>query len=372
MKILFVLENYHPRVGGLETLFKSLVESLSGQGHQVTVITNHPGGQVASIERYGSLTIRRYRFVNRYLFTFLAIFPAWWYARKADLVHTTSYNAALAGFLAARLSGRRVVVTFHEVWSELWLSLPFFSRFSLRCHYLFERLLLKLPYDRFVAVSQSTAAALESAGVSPSRIAMLYNGLDYDQWPQRPAYISTDRDFSFLYFGRLGISKGLDILIRAVAILSARRDQFRVQLVTAGRPKSLKRALEDMVDKLSIKDFVAFKGTLPSEHLRQLLWTTDCVVVPSYSEGFCFTAVESMASGVPLVCSDRGALPEVVSGRFIIFRPFTPEALAEALEAAMDGKWQESEPRKFPLEETTRRYTALYHQLTEGPEEAQG
>jgi len=66
MKILFILENFHPYVGGAETLFKSLADELAKKGHDVTVLTSHPGKGVLPTDfSDGAVTVQRYRFFNR-------------------------------------------------------------------------------------------------------------------------------------------------------------------------------------------------------------------------------------------------------------------------------------------------------------------
>ena len=126
MKILFVLENYFPNIGGVETLFKTLTEELVAQGHQVTVVTTLPDQSDApKFEQRGNLTIRRISFLNRYFFTFLGVFSVIKYVRDCDLVHTTSYNAGIPAILAAKLFGKKTIITFHEVWGTLWCRLPY-------------------------------------------------------------------------------------------------------------------------------------------------------------------------------------------------------------------------------------------------------
>ena len=64
-------------------------------------------------------------------------------------------------------TGKKTVITFHEVWGRLWFKLPFMNRFALFLHYCFEQFLLRLPFNRFIAVSESTASRLLEEGVKP-------------------------------------------------------------------------------------------------------------------------------------------------------------------------------------------------------------
>ena len=84
-------------------------------------------------------------------------------------------------------------------------------------HYLFEQILVHLPFDRFIAVSHFTGDRLARHTVPESKIVVIYNGIDYaalnDYRHDPPKY------FTYCYFGRLGISKGLDVLLTTSCVV---------------------------------------------------------------------------------------------------------------------------------------------------------
>ncbi|MEM6878904.1 MAG: glycosyltransferase [Bacteroidota bacterium] len=84
MRILFVLEHYYPYVGGAETLFRTLAESLASQGHEVEVLTTRVGGNLAAREVHKGVQIRRLNCRNRFFFTLYSIPWAIRYAGRAD------------------------------------------------------------------------------------------------------------------------------------------------------------------------------------------------------------------------------------------------------------------------------------------------
>ncbi len=361
MKILFILENHYPKIGGVETLFKNLTDSLAKEGHQVTVLTNRGTGEnLHPRESYmDNLTIIRKPFLNRYIFTFLAWIPGFLLARKHDIIHTTSYNAGIPAYISGLLARKKVLITFHEVWGKMWFDLPFFSKFSLSLHYWFEKVLLKFPFHRFIAVSNFTAQQLEKNGIVKSRISMIYNGLEYSEFKIEKS--ARDNEFfTFLYFGRLGISKGLDILINGAAICDK---PFKLQLVLPTYPADLLKIVKDLVLENGLDEKVEFFHELPFETLKEKITHADAVIVPSYSEGFCFTAVETIALGTPIISSDNGALKEVVSGKHLKMESFTSEALKEKMELAIDGEFLESEVRRFHLSDSIESYKKLYSEI---------
>lgn len=363
MKVLFVLENYFPNIGGVETLFKTLVESLVKAGHECIVITARLNREDPYREIKPGLTIIRLSVASRYLFTAQAIWPVLRHLRGVDLVQTTSYNAALPAFIAARLGRKKVVVTFHEAWGQLWFQLPFMSRFSKWAHYLFEQLLLRLPFDRFIAVSESTAKRLAEEGVAEKRITRINNGIDYAEFDDEAAWVAKPPGFIYTYFGRLGISKGLDLLLPAAEKVRAQVPDTHLELVVSKVPEKLLRWLQQEIRDRELEEYAVLRHHLSFEALKQLIRISDCVVIPSYSEGFCFAAVETMALGTPIISSGRGALQEVVGGRYLELESLTASDLEAAMLRAYRGDWEERPDRKFELQDTIEAYLRVYAEL---------
>ncbi|MEY3368163.1 MAG: hypothetical protein RI973_1318 [Bacteroidota bacterium] len=372
LKILFVLENFYPNIGGVETLFKNLNDHLNRQGIQTLVLTNRLSAEHPFLEQSGGSQIYRYRFMNRYLFTALAFLPVLKLARNCDLVHTTSYNAALPALLGAKLTNKKVVVTFHEVWGKLWFELPHLSFLSKMLHFLFEWFLLKLPFDQFVAVSEFTARRLMENGVPVHKIKVVYNGIDYGEFNDAANSVGSDlikpdskKDaFIYTYFGRLGISKGLDVLLGAAAALQKEIPDSKLKLILPLTPTSFLSRIKKQIQELGLQLHTELLHELPFDRLKSELLASDCVVIPSYSEGFCFAAAECAALGVPVVSSGRGALREVVSGSFLHLSQLDANSLASALTKASKGEWEQTPLKKFELGKTLESYLSLYRDLT--------
>jgi len=363
VKVLFVLEYHYPHVGGVETLFKDLTESLASRDYEVTVLTNqyHPG--LAKEEALNGVKIHRVPYRNRYLFTLLAFFPAYRMARTHDLIHSTSYNAALPAYFAGLLARKRVLITFHEVWGRLWFKLPFMGFISKILHFSFEWLLLKLSFHRFIAVSESTKNRLLDSGVPPHKLKMIYNGLDYSQFNIDDVQ-KTSTMYSFIYFGRLGISKGLDILLEGAALCQSAGAEFELQMVIPSENSSFKNQILDLIKEYELEDSVIMHHDLERLALLSLIKAVDATIVPSYSEGFGFTAVESRALGIPVISSGMGSLKEVISGYYIHFQPYSGQGLASAMLEAISGEWQFLPEKNFKLEDSVQGYIDLYKDIS--------
>ncbi len=358
MKILFVLEYYYPHIGGVERLFKALAEHLVNEGHEVMVLTNRFDKTLRKRESINGVSIRRLNFRNRYIFTFLSLPWVVKYARKVDLIHTTSFNAALPAYLGAKLLGKKSIITFHEAWGKLWFQLPFLSKLNKRLFYTYERLILNLGFDRFVAVSEYTKSSLKDSGVAENQLVKIYNGLEYNDLEREPK--KTIAPFTYTFFGRLGPSKGIDILMEASTVFLRTQEDARLKLIVSTEPQNMLDYIKKTIAEHDLQERVVIQHHLSDESLKKELLSSSCVVIPSISEGFCFAAAETVAMGIPIISSHMGALKEVVSGDFITMDAYHSTALVDALTKAYKGKWQHEALRKFELKASLNNYENLY------------
>lgn len=357
-KILFVLEHFYPYIGGAEKLFYVLTTGLAKRNCSVTVVTTLFDKNLPTEEIHRGVKIVRVNCFNRFAFTVFSLPKVVQYARQADLIHTTTYNAALPAALVGKLLQKPVLVTFHEVWGDLWRRLPFISFFQRNAFYYFEKILLYLSFSKFIAVSDFTKKELMKNGIPPEKIIRIYNGLDYKKFQNDS--VAPPEKFTFTYFGRLGISKGLDLLIPAAAQF---RDVFpdsKLKLIIPKYPVPLYQTIMDLVVQYDLNDYIEFHHNLPREELYAELLCSTCVVIPSYSEGFCFAAAEAVALNIPIISSNQGALLETVSGKYIPMESMTVDALTGALKKAYSNSWLEVPIRRFYLEESVERYMRLY------------
>lgn len=358
MKILFIQEYYYPYIGGVETLFKVLAENLVKRGHTVRVVCtkfnkNFPGEEIIN-----GVEVIRVPIASRYTFSFIGFFFIWKYSKGFDFIQTTTYNAALPAFFIALFRKKKIAITFHELWGKLWFQLPFMN-FPVRLgFFLYERFVLHLPFHKFIAVSDSTKNDLLKSKKS-SKVVRIYNGIEYNFEISDEKY----EQFTFTYFGRLGVSKGLDILLKAAKIFLHEHPETRLQLIIPVLPKATLHTILRLIDEYNIKDKTIVQHDLPRKELFKHVQKSHCVIIPSYKEGFCFTAVETIAMGVPIISSNKGALMEVVSGKHLKMKEHTPECLAENLLKMKNGEWDETPLRKFELQEQVEQYIEVYKEF---------
>lgn len=375
MRILFVLEYFWPQVGGVETLFLELAQGLVQRGHQVTVLTTRLQNTPAQ-EHHQGIEIRRIgdpARPSRYAFTAAATPSALRLARQADLIHTTTYNAALPAWLAGRLAGKPVTITFHELIGASWHALPGVSWASGWMFRLLELGCMKLPFVQYVGVSRATRNALRQAGVRDHQLTTVYNGVTLEDWASDPEVVARLRRGLrpegiplVTFYGRPGVTKGVEVLIEGFRRLLLERPEARLLLILGQYPPE-RRAMLVRLATETLGASVQIMNSVPRRELPNYLAASDCVAVPSLTEGFGFTAVEAAMLGVPVVASDAGSLPEVLSGEFVLVPPNDPAAFAAGLLRALRGQTTRSPLRRFSADEMVSGYEKVFRDALPGP-----
>jgi glycosyltransferase involved in cell wall biosynthesis len=124
--------------------------------------------------------------------------------------------------------------------------------------------------------------------------------------------------------------KNIEMMIRAYALL--RQDgAVRHHLVIAGRHGRHTAHLMQLVDSLGLHDVVCFPGIVPEQELPGLMAAADAFLYPSLFEGFGLPILEAMASGTPVITSDRSSLPEVAGEAALIVSGSDVNELANAI-----------------------------------------
>lgn len=372
MKILFVLEYYAPHIGGAEVLFKNLCEGLTSKGHDITVATLRLRGTQA-FEIINGVKVYRVKVPQkgaRYWFTFLSIPRVFNLARKADLIHTTTYNGAFPAWLVARLMGKKVLITVLEIFGAHWKDFAGMNWLVAKLHQLLEHMVIALPFNRYISISRFTAKCLVMLGVNPRKIQVIYCGIDYMLFDPEKADGITIRqklnlgvEFTYLYCGRPGISKGVEYLVQAVPLIKQTIPNSKLLLILANDPKDRYENIRRMIKDLNIEHSIILLDPVPRDELPSYIAAADCVVVPSLSEGFGFAAAEACAMDKPVVASNVASLPEVVSGKYILVEPKHTTAIAKAITSIYNRELSDSGKKTFSWDKCVDSYVKVYNEL---------
>jgi len=233
-----------------------------------------------------------------------------------------------------------------------------------------EKLIVSLPFNKYVCVSNHTRNSLKSAGIEDEKILVIYNGIDeamvasMSDAAAKRRELGLGNDFVYMFYGRPGISKGLEYLIQATPTILERIPNSRLLLILANEPRNRYHSIKAMIKDLAVDNKIIMLDPVPRNELPGYIAAADCVVVPSLSEGFGFTVAESCALGRPVVASNVASLPEVISGRYVLVEPRNPGAIAEGVEKVFKGEVENSKQKIFSWDECTRKYLQVYLELT--------
>jgi len=370
MKILFIIENYIPHIGGVEMVFKNLAEGLAKKRHDVTIITHRPKG-TKKYEELNGVKIHRINCLqSRYLFSFLAIPTALKLAKKADIIHTTTFNGAFPAWIASKLTRKKCVITVHEVWIGKWKEYTTMNAVEAGLHNFLEKLIYLLPFDRYAAVSNSTKRQLLDIGKSPAKTVTVYNAVDYQHFDPKKhngktirEYYDLEDKFVCLTYGRPGPSKGMEYAIKAVPLIDVPKLKH-IFILSKDKQYLLRlRKLKGMIKELNIGSKVMLLEPVSHKQLPKYIRAADCVIVPSLSEGFGYTAAEACALGVPVVATKTTSLPEVVSGKYLLVNPKSSEEIATAVERVYHKRYDKTPVRRFLPEKNIKGYLKIYKEL---------
>ena len=185
----------------------------------------------------------------------------------------------------------------------------------------------KMP--RIVVVSENSITDInKDMGVSRDRMRLVPVGVDPDLFKPQP-HIARQPGRLITTASADVALKGLSYLLEAMAVLRKDRD---IRLTIIGKPRPGHSM--DLIDSLGLRPHIDFVSGVTDERIVELYAEAELAVVPSLYEGFSLPAIEAMSTGICLVATDGGALPEV-TGTHNETVLQCPAANAEALAAAI-------------------------------------
>lgn len=178
-------------------------------------------------------------------------------------------------------------------------------------------------------IIQGATGKLPSFSVIPHGV-----GADFKQatsagaWSEEPG-----RVIRCLYVSNTEIYKHQWVVVRAIGEL--RRRGHNVSLLLAGGGKGREqRLLDEEIARIDPQgDFIASIGFVRHEEIPILLSKADLFIFASSCENMPNTLLEAMASGLPIACSDRGPMPEILEDGGVYFDPESPDSISAATES---------------------------------------
>jgi glycosyltransferase involved in cell wall biosynthesis len=342
MKIAHFLSNF-PLIKDSPAYGKSLAaynvcKGLVNRGHQVTVFTN-TDPKSDSLYQFDGINI--YNFSSRMgykseRFSIGILFEP--LTMDFDIIHIHSGISVptYAGYRYARKKGKPLIITWHgdsirnpdiDRYTGI---IPGIASYSYK--YFGERFLDHS--TKIISVSEAYIASSKFLGAYQQKIRVIPNGIqlnDYSINHTKEEYkikLGLKDEIVILFMGSLDPIKGLDILFEAIPTII--KNYKNILLVIAGGGKL--RYYQNLANQSNISGYVKFLGYIKEEKIDYLA-ASDIFVLPSYAECFPLVNLEAMASGLPIIASNVGGIPDVIVDRVngLLVPPGDPEKLADAI-----------------------------------------
>ncbi len=186
--------------------------------------------------------------------------------------------------------------------------------------------------DGFVCFTERARTHARALGCDPSRCHVVHPGVDVERY--RPAADGLAAPSVLLFVGELRADKGILDVIAACDDVHARHDDLRLVVVGDG---SLRKRVETLA---ATRRFLDARGLVPRDAIPQMLRDSRALVVAPHrrrfwEEQFGFAYVEAMASGIPVVTTRCGAIPEIVPPVNGLVAEGDVTALASAIETML-------------------------------------
>lgn len=393
MKILQVINAFYPPYisGGAAFVAHNISKALSSRGHEVTVYTTN------ALDRdglfYPGLNPRNIGGAEVHYFPNLIYGPSILFHYSGELVRAIEESVS-----------KYDVIHVHEYRSYIGLVTSYYAKkhsipYVLQAHGQLPTIgswrKSKWLYDvsfgyrllrdaaKVVALSQVEAEQYGAMGVLKKKIAILSNGIDLSEYTDLPPRGCFKKKFNIpedrkviLYLGRIHKIKGIDLLVRAYAQLTADMKPNNAVLVIAGPDDGYLGETQALIKALRINDRVLLTGPLYGKDKLQAYVDADVVVLPSRYETFPNVVLEAYACSKPVVASNVESISDIVlHGKTgFLFGPGDTQELARTISYALVHPEESVElghkARRFveetySIDKVAAKLEALYEETTD-------
>jgi glycosyltransferase involved in cell wall biosynthesis len=346
MRVLICSNIYPPKfIGGAEIIAHNQATTLKNIGHDVRVFA----GDIREIgephclysEHYDEIDVRRVRLTHR---DFVAEnnnfsnpeaedhFSSVMDEFKPDVVHCHN----LAGLsinipILAKNFGAATVVTLHDHWGYCFkntaekkageicadhrdckscmptIGIGSGKEIPIQVRMNYFKYVMSY-FDVFISPSQYLADKYVQAGFPKDKMNVLWNGIDVERFP-RSNKQKDDLPVEIAFFGYFGRHKGIEVLLKAVAMAKS-RSSIRLNLIGEGDRES---AYRQIISEAGLEKSVKFWGKVDNSRIAEFYDFVDVLILPSiWPENQPVSITEAMASGIPVIATDVGGMPELV------------------------------------------------------------
>lgn len=209
------------------------------------------------------------------------------------------------------------------------------------------KILLKLPCKIGIQ-GASWASFYQELGIDKSRTLLVRNWLQHD-FPVAMTHKNQPKDpIKFVFVGWLVKEKGVPQLLNAVKLLKSRYS-FELHLVGGG---TLEHFCEDFIIREKLQEMIFIHGWQDKKDVIDIVSKSDVFILPSEAEGFPNALLESIALGLPAICTNVGGVSDsLLNGQNgILLESNDSNAISDAMSIYLDSPYLISQHSKKSLE----------------------
>ncbi|XP_953394.1 glycosyl transferase, putative [Theileria annulata] len=372
ISVLIVTEYFFPTIGGVERHVYKLAEYLIKFGLKVVIFTRNFGNRRVGI-RYLSNGIKVYHHWNVMFLppsttpTFFDAFPYYrsvLIRENVDIIHMHMASSRYKGEfeLCANLLDYRLIFTDHSLFSMCDIGPVFLNEYT-RMFSIFD--------DHMVAVSNKHRENMVLRSyIDPRKISVVPNALESDDFKCNEEPLLKDK-IVIVYISRLCERKGIDLLTQVVPIVCKKHDNVDF-IIGGGGPKL--SMLRGMVDKHYLHDRVKILGYIPTHEVNKVLRQGHIFLNTSQTESFCIALLEAASSGLILVSTDVGGIPEVLPHDIILLSEYDPVAISNKIDEAISmlqtadtSSYHQRVKQMYSWESVAKKTLMLYYDVLNKP-----
>ncbi len=189
--------------------------------------------------------------------------------------------------------------------------------------------------DHVICVSEATKQdLLEITGISPSKVSVVYHGFELGVKVKKFNEIGIISKPYLLYVGTRGGYKNFTQLLKAYGNNSILNKEYKI-VCFGGEEKT--QTEQDIMKELGLSTDRIIWMNGDDLLLAQLYYHAKALVYPSLYEGFGLPLLESMSYGCPVICSNKGSIPEVVGNAAELFDPYDEDAIVYAIDQVVSN-----------------------------------
>ena len=246
-----------------------------------------------------------------------------------DLIHAHFFLAGVAALVLGRAQRKPVVLT--EQWSVFLPDDP--AKLSPLMRQIARATFANV--DVVLPVSRALRDGIRALGVSAD-FRVVPNVVDVEQFHPTPTARRNGSTPTLIGVGGLYHAKGWEFLLEAVALLARKGRDFHLDIVGDGE---LRERYEQLAERLAVSDRVTFHGWLPKDDVARRVREADVFVTTSRYDSNPCAVIEALSSGVPVVGTAVGGIPDMISdGMGLLAAPGNPASIAEQLRTALDDR----------------------------------